>query len=73
MDYYNLEYPYYRLYYKFNKKKFLQLISSFHPEIYTIIPNNIKNKKINKFDSNYFIIKDIFENTAIINNITDYF
>jgi 16S rRNA G966 N2-methylase RsmD len=73
MDYYNLEYPYYRLYYKFNKNKFLQLISSFHPEIYTIIPNNIKNKKINKFDSNYFIIKDIFENTAIINNITDYF
>jgi len=72
-NYLKLEYPYYNLYYKFNKNQFLKLISSFIPQIYHNIPNDLRNKRINKFDSSYFIIKDEYLKTGIINNITDYF
>ena len=71
-----LDYPYYNLYYKFNKKNILNIIKNFVPDIYYDKFDEIKNMKIQKYiinDTQYFIIKDIYKKTSIINNITDYF
>ena len=74
MNYYlNLEYPYYNLWYKFDKNNILNIIDKFKPIIYNIVPNNLKNKNIKKFNDTYFLIKDDYNKTSLINNITDYF
>jgi hypothetical protein len=52
----NIEYPYYNLYYKFDKKKFLKLARSYKPTVYNKIPRELSKFKINKFDKAYFII-----------------
>jgi hypothetical protein len=76
-DFLSLEYPYYNLYYKFDKKKILKSIKNFSPTIYYNKFDKLKNLKIEKYiiDNHYqyFIIKDIYEKTSTINNITDYF
>ena len=69
----NIEYPYYNLYYKFDKKKFLKLARDYKPVIYNKIPYELKKFKLHKFDGTYFIIKENYLKTVDINNITDYF
>jgi len=71
MNYDNLEYPY--LNYKLNKKYIKEEIKNFTPKIYRYIPNELKKFKILKYKNKYFIIKDKYEETKHINNITDYF
>ncbi len=70
-----LEYPYYSLYTKLNKKDILNKIKEYKPTIYNNVPNNLKNSKfhLQKFNGNYFIIKEDYLKTLYINNITDYF
>lgn len=72
----SLEYPYYSLYIKFNKKNILNEINNYEAIIYKNIPNNLKNIKLTKFNkekNEYFIIKENFLKTKDINSITDYF
>jgi len=71
--YLELEYPYYNLYYDFNKKKILSEIKNFEPIVYTKIPKELEKSNIKKYESTYFLIKDVFTQTQNINNITDYF
>jgi 16S rRNA G966 N2-methylase RsmD len=74
--YLKLDYPYYNLYYKFNKKNIMNDIKNFSPEIYYYKFDKLKNMNIEKYilnNSQYFIIKDTYEKTSNINNITDYF
>jgi hypothetical protein len=68
-----LEYPYYNLYYKLNKKEIKLLIKNYKPIIYDNIPNNLIKYNLLKYDGKYFIIKENFLDTSIINNLTDYF
>ena len=79
-NYLNLEYPYYNLYYKLNKKQILKDIKNFIPEIYYNKLDNLRNIKFEEYKNiennlkfKYFIIKDIYTKTSFINNITDYF
>jgi hypothetical protein len=69
----NLEYPFYKIYYKFNKKQIINDVKKFEPIIYTNIPNLIKKYNIKKYKNSYFIIKEDYEKSKNINNITDYF
>jgi hypothetical protein len=69
----NIEYPYYRTNKIIDKKEIKKRITEYKPEIYTEKINEFRNMEIEKFQDNYFIIKDIFEETKEINNITDYF
>ena len=72
--YLELEYPYLNIYYKLNKKKVLEDIKNFTPEIFNYKFNKLKNIKLEKYNhSEYFIIKENYIKTAHINNITDYF
>ena len=74
--YLKLDYPYYNLYYKFNKKNIINDVKKFSPEIYYYKFDKLKNMNIEKYiinNSQYFIIKDTYEKTSNINNITDYF
>jgi hypothetical protein len=78
INYLELEYPYYNLYYKFDKKQILKYIKNFVPEIYYDKFDKLKNIKMNKFlnsenNNKYFIIEDIYSKTSYINDITDYF
>lgn len=74
-------YPYYNIYYKFNKKHILHIVKNFKPVIYnpkniTEIPQNMRAHSFNKYnnlDSSYFIIKDDWKKNEELNNITDYF
>jgi 16S rRNA G966 N2-methylase RsmD len=69
-----LDYPYYNLYYKFSKKDFLKEVKDYIPKIYEEIPKNIsKYNHIEKYNKKYFIIKETYNDTKNINNITDYF
>ena len=78
-----IQYPYYNIYYKFNKKHILQIVKNFKPVIYnpaTIsnIPQNMRKHSFDKYiDSNnndsYFIIKDDWKKNEELNNTTDYF
>lgn len=72
-------YPYYNIYYKFDKKHILQIIKNFKPVIYNEIPQNMRKFSFDKYDysnnldSSYFIIKDDWKKNEELNNITDYF
>ncbi len=68
-----LNYPYYNLYYDFNKKKIKKIIKDFKPIIYTKIPDNMKHIKFDKYENKYFIIYDNWETNLELNRITDYF
>jgi len=68
-----MEYPYYRNYYKINKKEIKNLIDNYTSMIYHNIPNNLKKYELKKYDNEYFIIKENYLDTYIINNLTDYF
>ena len=72
-NYLLLEYPYLHLDYKFDKKKIVEAIKKFKPIVYNEIPDELKKYHIEKYNNSYFIIKDIFNETKNINNITDYF
>jgi 16S rRNA G966 N2-methylase RsmD len=69
----NIEYPYYNLYYKFNKKQFLKLARNYKPIVFNKIPQELKKFQIHKFNETYLIIKENYLKTIDINNITDYF
>jgi len=70
----NLEYPYYNLYYKLNKKHFLTIVKELNPIIYyDKLPNKLNKQHIEKYDDKYFIIDYDYDNTYEINNITNYF
>jgi hypothetical protein len=74
-----IQYPYYNIYYKFDKKHTLQMVKNFKPVIYnptniSEIPQNMKKFSFDKYDdSSYFIIKDDWKKNEEINKITDYF
>jgi len=68
-----LEYPYYKYISLFNKKKILKIVKDYKPQIYNEIPIELKNKNIEKFDDKYFIMKEDYEKTEQIINITNYF
>ncbi len=73
----NLEYPYYSSYYNLDKKRILNKVNSFKPIIYTKNkPPNIlikNNSEFEKFENNYFIIKDEWKKNEELNYLTDYF
>lgn len=78
-----IQYPYYNIYYKFDKKHILQIVKNFKPVIYNPknieeIPQNMRKHSFDKYgDSNnnnsYFIIKDDWKKNEELNNTTDYF
>ena len=78
-----IQYPYYNIYYKFDKKHILQIIKNFKPIIYnpTTISNILQNMRKHIFDkyidssnnNSYFIIKDDWKKNEELNNTTDYF
>jgi hypothetical protein len=68
-----LEYPYYNLYYKLNKREILKLIIEYKPKIYDEIPEILYKYKLEKYENKFFIIEENYLNTYIINNLTDYF
>ena len=73
-----LDYPYYNLYYKFDKKNILNIVKNFVPEIYYYKLDKLKHIDLEKYVFNnskpeYFIIKDHYLKTSSINNLTDYF
>jgi hypothetical protein len=73
-NYLKLEYPYYNLYHKLNKNNIKILIKNYKPVIFKNIPNNLKSKfNLDKYDNNYFIIKENYLENEIINNLTDFF
>jgi hypothetical protein len=47
-----LNYPYYNLYYDFDKKK-IKRIKDFKPVIYTKIPDNMSHIKFDKYENKY--------------------
>jgi 16S rRNA G966 N2-methylase RsmD len=72
-DILELEYPYYKYIYKLSKKDFLKKIKEYTPNIFTSIPNDLKNYDLTKYNNKYFIIKEDYKKTIDINSITDYF
>ena len=68
-----LEYPYYSLEYKFNKKKYISEFNKYKPEIYNTIPKQMNLQHLSKYDDAYFLIKTNYLNEQQINNLTDYF
>jgi hypothetical protein len=72
--YLDLEYPYYNLYYKLDKKQFLKIIKDFNPIIYfDKLPNKLNKFTIEKYNDKYFVIDYDYDKTYEINNITNYF
>jgi hypothetical protein len=53
----SLEYPYYKYILLFDKKNILKNVKAYKPDIYNIVPNELKGQNIEKFDNNYFIMK----------------
>ena len=72
-NYLELKYPFYFYYIPFNKKNILKNIKEFNPTIYHSKPNNLSKYNLSKYNNSYFIIKENFNKTQYINNITDYF
>ena len=68
-----IEYPYYKLDYKWNKNEYKQLVRKFKPTILTKIPKQFYNKNIEKFEDQYFFIKENYIENYEINSLTDYF
>ena len=78
-----IQYPYYNIYYKFDKKHILQIVKDFKPVIYnptniSAIPQNMRKFSFDKYedsnkDHSYFIIKDDWKKNEELNNTTDYF
>lgn len=72
-----MDYPYYRYYYKLNKensKELKKLIKNYKAYIIKKnIPYNLKKYSLTKYENEYFIIKENYLDTYIINNLTDYF
>jgi hypothetical protein len=69
-----IEYPFYNIYYKFDKKHILSIIKKFKPIIYTDhIPVEMQKEKFDKYDGKYFIMKDDWLTYKEINSLTDYF
>ena len=71
----DIEYPYVKLYYDFDKDKILKEIKNYKPVIYNNIKNLTELKKYNikKFKNKYFIIKENYLKTEYITDLTDYF
>jgi hypothetical protein len=71
-------YPFYNIYYKFDKKHILDIVENFKPLIYNVnlesnIAQNMRKYKFDKYDNKYFIIKDDWKKNEELNNLTDYF
>ena len=70
----NLEYPYYKLIYKLDKKNIKNIVKNFKPIIINHIPNELKKYNIIKYsDKEFIIIKDKWRDNYELNNLTDYF
>ena len=65
-----IDYPYYNLTYKLDKKHIKELVKNFIPYILDRPPNGFN---LEKFNGSYFIIWDIWNNNIEINYLTDYF
>ena len=68
-----IEYPYYSLEYKFNKKKYMDEFEKYKPTIYNTVPRQINPSNIHKYEQDYFLIKTNYNDEQLINNLTDYF
>lgn len=69
-----LEYPYYNLEYKFNKKKYVKKFIEYKPEIYSnSLPKQINHGNLIKYNQKYFIIKTNYLDEYEINELTNYF
>ena len=68
-----LEYPYYKYIAKLNKKEILKNVKDYEPIIYNQKPIVFKNVHLEKYENDYFMIKEDFIKTMNINNITDLF
>lgn len=75
IDFNKIEYPYLRYYYKLDLDNYKQVIRNFKPNIFHYIPKELDKykNKLEKYEQSFFIIKDIFEKTYVINSLTDYF
>ena len=62
-----MEYPFYNNYYKLDKQNIKKIIDNYTPIIYHNIPDNLKKYQLTKYGKEYFIIKENYLNTYIIN------
>jgi len=69
----SLDYPYYTYCYKYDEKRIRKLIANFSPLICKTIPKELSGNKLEKYEDEYFIIYDKWQNTAEINDITNLF
>ena len=68
-----LEYPYYNLEYQFKKRDYKNKVKKFEPIIIKKVPYKFKNMKLERFDNDYFFIKEDYLKSYEINSLTDYF
>ena len=67
-------YPLYNKFYKLTKEKFYDLVSRHNPLIITSIPYQMKLKHtIVPYNNNYLLIKEDWDSSEELNNVTDYF
>lgn len=69
----DVEYPYYNLFYTFNKDKFEQLVNNFSPKIINQIPEKMRREHIEKYKNEYVLIQEDWDKNEELNNVTDYF
>lgn len=72
-DLLSIDFPYYNLSTKFDKKEINKMIYNFLPKIYHYKPSKFKNMFLHKYENSYFFIHDDWNITKDINNITNYF
>jgi RimJ/RimL family protein N-acetyltransferase/16S rRNA G966 N2-methylase RsmD len=61
-------------YYELTKEKFFELVNNFKPKIIDKIPEQMKDKhKIVKYNNNYLLIQEKWNENEELNNVTDYF
>jgi 16S rRNA G966 N2-methylase RsmD len=65
-----LDYPYYNLSYKLDKKHIKDIVKYFEP---IILDKPINGFHLEKFNNFYFIIKDLWDKNSELNYLTDYF
>jgi hypothetical protein len=68
-----MEYPYYKTIYKINKKKIKKIIKNFKSSFYKQVPDELKKYNLEKYNNEYIIIKDKWDDNFELNNLTDVF
>jgi 16S rRNA G966 N2-methylase RsmD len=68
-----MEYPYYRLLYRINKSHIKKLVKTFEINIMTKPFSNFIHKNAKKYENEYVIIIDKWDDNLELNQLTDYF